>query len=347
MQDSAALLTFPATATGLTAADVREGLLVWGIELEYDYAAEETVPVAPQDTAYQSELLVNEVNPALNNSTPSTTAIDMVNQARLFTLNGFTLRQNAIFDEEVANGIRLNTDTGTFVANSTSGGDALTIVSALGGLGWVDRVEFVSTGTNNVLGTASTFPTGSADGTTEYELDLTSPASDTAGVADLVIYLKSNTTTEAARLDRAFEYKATGGTDFGLLFLLLGLIVAIIGLASGGDSGGGGGGPCFIATAAYGTPLASDIDSLRVFRDEYLLSNAVGSAFVDAYYTVSPSIADVVAQNPVLAALVRIALVPVVAISRMALTMPLMTAALAFILATALVMRRRARKVAK
>jgi hypothetical protein len=347
VQDSAALLTFPATGTGLTVADVRKGLLVWGIELEYDYAAEQTVPVAPQETAYQSELLVNEVLPNVNSSTPNTTPIQMVNQARLFSLNGFTLRQNAIFDDAVANGIRLNTDTGTFVANSTSGGDALTIVSALGGLGWVDRVAFVRPGTTTALGTVSTFPVGSANGTTEYELDLVSPASSEAGVVDLLIFLESNTTTPAARLERAFEYQATGGTNLGLLFLLLGLIVAILGLAAGGDSGGGGGGPCFIATAAYGTPLAGQIDSLRVFRDDVLLNSAAGSAFVDAYYTVSPAIADVVAQNPALAALVRIALVPVVAISRLALAMPLMSAALAFILATALVMRRRSRKMAK
>ena len=41
--------------------------------------------------------------------------------------------------------------------------------------------------------------------------------------------------------------------------------------------------PCFVATAASGTPLAANIDILRDFRDEWLLTNAPGTMFVDAY----------------------------------------------------------------
>jgi hypothetical protein len=46
--------------------------------------------------------------------------------------------------------------------------------------------------------------------------------------------------------------------------------------------------PCFIATAAYGTPLHEDIDVLRDFRDEYLMPNLAGRAFVNIYYSSSP-----------------------------------------------------------
>ncbi|MDW8245194.1 MAG: CFI-box-CTERM domain-containing protein [Sandaracinaceae bacterium] len=42
--------------------------------------------------------------------------------------------------------------------------------------------------------------------------------------------------------------------------------------------------PCFIATAAYGTPLAKEIDVLRRFRDRYLITNPLGARFVDWYY---------------------------------------------------------------
>jgi len=55
--------------------------------------------------------------------------------------------------------------------------------------------------------------------------------------------------------------------------------------------------PCFIATAAYGTPLHEDIDVLRDFRDQYLKTNPAGRAFVKIYYTTSPSVADVIREH--------------------------------------------------
>lgn len=347
VQTGAALLTFPLTGSGITAGDVRDGLLMWGVELNYDYAAEQILPLVPQAVAYQSELLNNEVNPALTDATPNASVINLVNQARLYSLNGFSLRQNAVFDEEVAAGIRLDETNGVFVASNTDGGDALRIVSALGGLGWVDRIEFVGSDAK-IGGVVDEFPDGSADGTDEYELSLESPASadDEAGVCDLVIYLKSAPTVEAARLERVFEYKAQAKFDPSWLLLLLGLVIAIIGLAAGGDSGGGGGGPCFIATAAYGTPMATQIDTLRDMRDVVLLDNAAGSAFVDTYYSVSPAVADVIAQSPLLAALVRIMLMPIVVMSRIVMAMPMLSAALA-LAGSLLVVRRRARRAAR
>jgi len=66
-----------------------------------------------------------------------------------------------------------------------------------------------------------------------------------------------------------------------------------------------GSGGCFIATAAYGTPTAKQIDLLREFRDVVLLKSTVGSQFVALYYQVSPSIADFIAGNALLTTLVR------------------------------------------
>jgi hypothetical protein len=80
-----------------------------------------------------------------------------------------------------------------------------------------------------------------------------------------------------------------------IIELLTILALAILNLVPGGV--GGGESPCFIATAAYGTPLAADIDLLRAVRDEWLLSNPVGTAFTDAYYRTSPPLADFVAQH--------------------------------------------------
>ena len=66
-----------------------------------------------------------------------------------------------------------------------------------------------------------------------------------------------------------------------------------------------GSGPCFVATAAYGTPTAKQIDLLREFRDVVLLKSTVGSQFVALYYQVSPPIADFIAGNELLTTLVR------------------------------------------
>jgi len=62
---------------------------------------------------------------------------------------------------------------------------------------------------------------------------------------------------------------------------------------------------CFIATAAYGTPTAEQIDVLREFRDVVLLKSTVGSQFVVLYYRLSPPVADFIAGNEVLRTLVR------------------------------------------
>jgi hypothetical protein len=72
---------------------------------------------------------------------------------------------------------------------------------------------------------------------------------------------------------------------------------------------------CFIATAAYGTPMAEEIQILREFRDECLLTNPLGQAFVDIYYRFSPPIAEFINEHPGLKPIVRLGLLPVVVIS--------------------------------
>ena len=77
------------------------------------------------------------------------------------------------------------------------------------------------------------------------------------------------------------------------------------------DSGGGG--MCFIATAAYGSPTAEQIDVLREFRDVVLLESTAGSQFVALYYKLSPPVADFISGSSLLRTLVRVLLVdPVV-----------------------------------
>jgi hypothetical protein len=75
---------------------------------------------------------------------------------------------------------------------------------------------------------------------------------------------------------------------------------------------------CFIATAAYGTPMAGEVQILREFRDEYLLTNPPGRAFVDFYYRVSPPMAEFITEHPSLKPIVRVGLAPAVVISTVA-----------------------------
>ncbi len=53
---------------------------------------------------------------------------------------------------------------------------------------------------------------------------------------------------------------------------------------------------CFIATAAYGSPMADQVESFRKFRD-YRLTGHVGKLFTNFYYAVSPPIAKMITRS--------------------------------------------------
>ena len=98
---------------------------------------------------------------------------------------------------------------------------------------------------------------------------------------------------------------------------------------------GGGGGGCFIATAAFGTPMEKHVSILREFRDRVLLTTSAGKAFVKFYYEVSPPIAGRIAQSEGLRFVTRCSLLPFVGMAYLmvnygALTM--LTFMLSFIL---------------
>jgi len=72
---------------------------------------------------------------------------------------------------------------------------------------------------------------------------------------------------------------------------------------------------CFIATAAYGTPEAEEINIIREFRDVVLRPNSLGAELVSLYYETSPPIAEFISQNEALRTAVRVGFIdPIVAI---------------------------------
>ena len=75
---------------------------------------------------------------------------------------------------------------------------------------------------------------------------------------------------------------------------------------------------CFIATTAYGTPMAEELGILRDFRDAYLLTNPMGQVLVGFYYRVSPPLAEFITEHPGLKPIVRVGLLPAVAMSAIA-----------------------------
>jgi len=76
-------------------------------------------------------------------------------------------------------------------------------------------------------------------------------------------------------------------------------------IESGRDQAAQKGVACFIATAAYGSSDAAEIDVLRRFRDEVLLKSAAGRDYVNFYYAASPPLARCIAEREWLRTLVR------------------------------------------
>jgi serine protease len=117
--------------------------------------------------------------------------------------------------------------------------------------------------------------------------------------------------------------------------------------------GGGGGGGCFIATAAFGSPLERHVQILRDFRDRILLNSSVGKAFVDFYYRTSPAIADKIAQSNGLRFITRIMLMPVICVAYLIIhwglpaSFLLLTMVLFTVIFTIWIFRKKIRKAAQ
>ena len=75
-----------------------------------------------------------------------------------------------------------------------------------------------------------------------------------------------------------------------------------------------GGGGCLIATAAFGSEMAPQVQFLREIRDGKVMATESGTAFMTAfnqfYYSFSPYVADYERENPVFKEAVKVTLTP-------------------------------------
>jgi cell division septation protein DedD len=76
------------------------------------------------------------------------------------------------------------------------------------------------------------------------------------------------------------------------------------------------GGGCLIATATYGSEMATEVQQLRELRNNQLLNTESGTAFMgtfnDVYYSFSPIIADYERENPLFKEAVKLAITPMI-----------------------------------
>lgn len=79
---------------------------------------------------------------------------------------------------------------------------------------------------------------------------------------------------------------------------------------------------CLIATAAFGSELAPQVQFLREYRDNTIMTTMAGSSFLNAfntvYYSFSPTVADAERTHPLLQETVRAGISPLLGILQMA-----------------------------
>jgi len=83
---------------------------------------------------------------------------------------------------------------------------------------------------------------------------------------------------------------------------------------------------CFIATATYGSTMASEVQTFRNFRNKFLLNSSFGKSFVNFYYTWGPEAAEWISHNAFLKTLSLWALWPMLLFVKLCLAWGLLPA---------------------
>lgn len=89
---------------------------------------------------------------------------------------------------------------------------------------------------------------------------------------------------------------------------------------------------CFISTAAFGSDMASEVETFRQFRNHFLIPYEFGRDLVKLYYELSPPAANFIAQSEVLRFAARVILYPVYFFSLLSLKFGFLYACLTLIM---------------
>ena len=118
---------------------------------------------------------------------------------------------------------------------------------------------------------------------------------------------------ETNKLDLRYLFGKTNSVDRQQLLLSIVPIVEDVTSNNAAEETNQGGG-CLIATAAFGSEMAPQVQFLRELRDNTVLQTESGTSFMTGfnqfYYSFSPYIADYERENPVFKETVKLALTP-------------------------------------
>jgi len=162
-----------------------------------------------------------------------------------------------------------------------------------------------------------TFDSGVLDNDEKYERYFTYYECDVDGAGQKIDWVGSAILKKSG--DRLFSYAYIAPLDEKAIFenawditysILWFKLDNVITQESSSNSGGG----CLIATAAFGSEMAPQVQFLREIRDNTVLQTQSGTAFMTGfnqfYYSFSPQIADYERENPVFKEAVKVTLTP-------------------------------------
>ena len=134
--------------------------------------------------------------------------------------------------------------------------------------------------------------------------------SDTAEATEEALSDTAEATEEALSDTAEATEEALSDTAEATEELASDITAGIDDAVTNGEEGGG----CLIATAAYGTELAPQVQLLREIRDNTVMSTSSGAAFMTGfnqlYYSFSPTIADMERENPIFQETVKAFITP-------------------------------------